>query len=103
MALYVLMKRREYDIQITVNKRSIRKVVIDPHYEEKHSASVDDQVVLRLVKQLDGRLFEPDAAQPPYTYFVTDDMVLGEKRYKLIWLLEDDALYVGIVNAYRRK
>jgi hypothetical protein len=98
-----MMKRREYGIEITVNGQVVHKVIIDPHYEEKHGASVDDQIVLELVKQLDGELFEPEAIQPPYTYFVTEGMELNGKRYKLIWLLEDDQLYVGIVNAYRRK
>lgn len=59
-----MMKRREYDIEITVNGQTVHKVIIDPHYEEKHGASVDDQIVLELVKQLDGELFEPEAIQP---------------------------------------
>ncbi len=96
------MKRREYDIQIIVNGHKVCKVVIDPHYEVKHSATVNDQVILRLVSQLDGRYFEPDDAEPPYLYFVTDGIVLDGKRYKLVWLLEDDKLYIGVVNAHRR-
>ena len=78
------------------------KVIIDPHYEIKHSASVDDQVILRLVRQLDGRFFETDDVERPYSYFVTDNMVLDGKRYKLVWLLEDNEFYIGIVNAHRR-
>ena len=97
------MNRRVYDIRIKVNGQQIHKVIIDPHYKEKHARSVDDKIILSLVRQLDGQMFEPDAIDPPYTYFVTDDMKLNGKRYKLCWLLEDDALYVGIVNAHRRK
>lgn len=39
----------------------------------------------------------------PYEYFVTDRLTLDKKLYKLVWLLEDDQLYIGVVNAYRRK
>jgi hypothetical protein len=48
------VNRREYDISVTVNERRITKVVIDPHYELKHSDSVSDNVILSLVKLLDG-------------------------------------------------
>jgi len=97
------MGRQEYDIKITVNGRPINKVIIDSHYEEKHAKSVDDQVILGLVKQLDGEFFEPDDVDENFSYFVTDKMVLGGKLYKLIWCLEDDKLYIGVINAYRRK
>ena len=96
------MRRREYDLQITVNGRKIRKVIIDPHYETKHSGSLDDQIILRLVNELDGQWFEPDDEYAPYLYFVTDGMVMNGKKYKLIWLMEADKFYIGVVNAYRR-
>ncbi len=96
------MKRREYDIDIVVNRRRITKVIIDSHYENKHSATIDDQIVLKLVKTLDGEIIEPDTEDPPYSYFSQDRIELDGKFYKLIWLLEDDELYVGVVNVYRR-
>ncbi len=96
------MKRREYGIDILVNRRRITKVIIDTHYEKKHSATVDDQIILKLVETLDGEVIEPDAEDPPYSYFSQDRIELDGKFYKLIWLLEDDELYVGVVNAYRR-
>ncbi len=98
-----LMERLEYDIRIKVNGRKIKQVVIDHHYKTKHSASVNDQIILQLVRQLDGQMFEPDGEDGAYTYFVTDDMLLKGKHYKLIWLLEGDKLYIGVINAYRRK
>ena len=97
------MERREYQISLTVNNCSIRTVVIDPHFEAKHSASIDDQIILGLVKQLDGRFFEPDAVNGLFAYFVTDKILLAGKAYKLVWLLENDALYIGVINAFRRK
>ena len=71
------MQRREYSIDITVNGRRINKVIIDPHYELKHSSSVHDQIILDLVKQLDGQFFKPDGIDKPYQYFKTDNRCWG--------------------------
>lgn len=97
------MDRREYKAKLLINGVHIKKVIIDPHYEEKHSESINDKVILELVQMLDGKTFEPDAVRPPYTYYVTDRMSLRGKKYKLIWLLEEQQIYVGVINAYRRK
>lgn len=96
------MSRREYNIQITINGHKITQVIVDPHYEAKHSGSINDQIVLRLVQLLDGQFFEPDDIDVSYRYFISDGLVLDGKRYKLVWLLEDDKLYIGVVNAHRR-
>ena len=96
------MKRREYKINITVNKERINKVIIDPHYEAKHSKSISDELILALVKTLDGREFEPEKEDPPFTYFMTDQLQISGKSYKLVWLLEEGHIYIGIINAYRR-
>ena len=50
------MKRREFDISIVVNHIRITKVIIDPHYEEKHAKSITDKIILELVKTLDGQV-----------------------------------------------
>ena len=96
-------QRREYELKITVNSRQIHKVVIDSHYEEKHAESINDELILDLVKLLDGGTYPVESKQGAYKYFVTDDLALGDKFYKLVWLLEDDELYIGVVNAHRRK
>jgi hypothetical protein len=97
------MNRREYDISITVNERQIVKVIIDSHYEAKHAGSMSDETIVKLAKLLDGGIFPIQERKGPYEYFVTDGLSLGERLYKLVWLLEDDHIYIGIVNAYRRK
>ena len=95
--------RREYKIKIMVNKKLLDKVVIDPHYEEKHAGAVSDEIILELVKQLDGNTFKPaDIDSDGFEYYVNDKMELEGKLYKLIWLLQDGEIYIGIVNAYRR-
>jgi hypothetical protein len=96
------MARREYSISIEFNFKRINKVIIDPHYEEKHVESITDEIILELVKKLDGLVAIPDDVSPPYTYFTEDKMELNGKLYRLVWLLEDDQIYIGVVNAHRR-
>ena len=94
-------KRRTHKIRpITVNGIRVVQVVIDPHYEEKHSSSINDALILRLVRELDGRLELPETKTDHYSYFATL-VGFGKKQFRLIWLLEDHAIYIGVVNAYR--
>lgn len=95
------MKRREYTIDIVFNGINIKKVIIDPHFELKHSKSVNDEIILQLVNKLDGELLIPDDIKQPYSYFV-EEIILNSKRYKMIWLIEDEQIYIGVVNVYRR-
>ena len=97
------MARRRYPISITINQRQIQTAIIDDHYEEKHSSSVNDELILALVSQLDKKYFEAVDVKEPYSFFVTDQMECNKRYYKLIWLLEKDEVYVGVVNAYRQK
>lgn len=85
---------------ITVNGKRIVQVIIDAHYEEKHRAYMNDDLILELVKQLDGRREFQEAKTGRYSYFATL-IELDEKKYRLVWLLEDHAIYNGVVNAYR--
>lgn len=104
-AIFDLVKseQRTYKIRpITVNERKIVQVVIDPHYEEKHGEHMSDDLILKLVQELDGRLELPEEESGRYSYFATL-IEYRNKQYRLIWLLEDHAIYIGIVNAYRDK
>lgn len=51
------MARREYSIDLTINGRRLKKLVIDPHYEIKHSESVNDEIIIQLVNELDGGFY----------------------------------------------
>lgn len=96
-------EQKIYSIEpIIINGIKIVRVVIDMHYKEKHADHISDELILRLVKDLDGRKELPEAKTKQYSYFVTR-IDLDEKQYRLIWLLEDHAVYVGVVNAYREK
>ena len=94
-------ERRTYPIRpIQVNDRKIVQVVIDSHYEKRHSKAMSDELILKLVAQLNGRKEIPEASKGPYFFFATL-LEHNSKQYRLIWLLEEDAIYIGVVNAYR--
>lgn len=97
------MSRRIYPLKLTINSQQLEQVVVDPHYEGKHSDSITDEIILSLVKQLDGKTFVPiDRDEQGFQYFVNDRLELDGKFYKLIWMLHNEELFVGIVNTYRR-
>lgn len=77
-------------------------MIIDPHYQEKHADHMTDELILELVKTLDGEEHEPETEDPPFSYYTKDRIKIGEKFYKLVWLFEEDQIYVGVINAYRR-
>lgn len=85
---------------IVINGVRVTQVVIDPHFEEKHSTSINDALIIKLVLKLDGRRELAVSKNGRYSYFATL-IELNSKQYRLIWLLEDHAVYVGVVNAYR--
>ncbi len=95
------MGRRNYKISpIVVNGRICSEVIIDSHYEEKHFDHINDDLILELVQRLNGRFEIPADAKDEFTYFVTI-IGLNHKHYRLVWLLEDDSVYIGVVNAFR--
>jgi len=85
------------------NYQRFTELVIDPHFEEKHSSSISDELIIELVKKLDGKFIFPEKVSAPFSYFVEDKVEHSGKLYKLIWLTEDKQIYIGVVNAYRRK
>ncbi len=96
------MSRREYQVNIVINDQRFSKLIIDPHYQEKHSDYMTDDLILELVKTLDGEEPESEPEDPPFSYYTKDRIKIGEKFYKLVWLFEEDQIYVGVINAYRR-
>jgi hypothetical protein len=95
------MKRRELKIRtITINGRRISKVILDPHVD-KHKDMTDD-VILDLVRELDGAEQRPDDTKVPFEYYVSR-IKIYDKQYRLVWPLEDNQLYIGIVTAFRER
>lgn len=95
------MSRRIYKIApITVNEEIYTEVVIDSHYELKHSDHINDELIISLVLLLDGAEQLPEDAKEPFNYYTTI-IEFKNKTYRLVWLLEDGKLYIGVVNAFR--
>ncbi len=95
------MSRSEYEIKsISINNTLITKVIIDDHYRERHAESITDELILSLVNLLNNRFELPDSTDGDYSYFATI-IELESKQYRLVWLLEDKQIYIGIVNAFR--
>jgi hypothetical protein len=94
--------RRVYDVSISVNNKIITKVIIDPHYAIKHSDSIDDTIILKLVSLLDGGIFTPEMERDGFTYYKTEPLIIDDKNYRLIWLLDEYGIYIGVINAFRR-
>jgi hypothetical protein len=93
------MSRREFIIRkITVNGKSISRVLVDDHVR-KHKDITDD-LILDLVKQLDGTDSLPDDVKGEFQYYVNLFESEG-KQYRIVWLLEKGKLYIGVVTVYR--
>jgi hypothetical protein len=66
------MARRVYPVVLVVNDRKISKVIIDSHFEEKHSATVNDEIILALVQLLHKGTYPSEANDGEFEYFVVD-------------------------------
>jgi hypothetical protein len=94
------MGRKHFDIiEIKVNGKLANRVIIDSHATERHP-DITDETVLDLVLMLNEVEQIPDDIKAPYEYYVSL-LLLNSKQYRLVWLLEEGELYVGVITAYR--
>ncbi|MGK5087030.1 hypothetical protein WDW86_05685 [Bdellovibrionota bacterium FG-2] len=95
--------RREYLLKVEVNGRRFNRVVIDDHYQAKHSASITDQVILELVRSLNGSDSPPETVLASgFEVYVDEPLFLGDKPYRLVWTTHPKENYIGVINAFRR-
>ena len=94
-------QRRSYQISpIVFNGQIYTEVIIDPHYELRHRAKINDDLILSLVILLSGCFESGVDRKEDHTYFVKK-IELDNKLFRLIWLTEKDKSYIGVVNAFR--
>ena len=95
--------RRSYPINIRVNRTAFNEVVVDPHFEVKHSKAMNDEIILALVQNLDGRELEPVGVDSDgFCYFKTEPMYYRGKPFRLVWLIDPEKTYIGVLNCFRR-
>ena len=93
--------RRKYQVSIYINQAHFLELIVDPHFEEKHGKSMDDKVILQLVKNLDGQIFSPiDVDRDGFRYFKTEPMFFKGNPYRLIWLIDPDETYIGVIKLF---
>jgi hypothetical protein len=72
-----------------------------PEYRLKHGDSMNDEIILDLVKTLDGKKFPPEKVQGENEYFTVEPVYLFEKPYRVVLVLCLTDNYLGVVNAFR--
>lgn len=92
--------RKEYDLNVMINGRTLSRVIIDQHYKDKHS-EVTDEIILGLIREINGDNFDIESENNGFQYFTVEPVLYEEKPYRLILLLciHDD--FLGVVNAFR--
>lgn len=96
------MDHPEYPLKLTVNGRSVTRVLIDQHYKVKHP-ELSDPVILDLVLELDGKFLDVAAVRGSFEYFRAEPVVLDDKPYRVVFLLCIGEDFLGVVNAFRVK
>ncbi len=92
---------RRYELVVEFNSKQFGELWIDPHYEEKHRDSINDQLILELVKKVDGWLMTLSCEVRGYEFYEAEGVYEG-KVYRLILVIPPDGEYLGVRNAYRR-
>ena len=93
--------RNEYPLELTINDKLIHRLIIDQHYKEKHHGSVNDSLILDLVKTIDGETFEIERENGIFQYFTAEPVFKDDKPYRLVLLLCVCDDYLGVINAFR--
>lgn len=92
---------RIYGVVIRLNDILFGEVWIDSHYEEKHSESINDELILSLLRHLSGQVFTPNSQVNGYSYYVID-VYFQMKPYRLVLVIPDHHNYLGVRTVYRR-
>ncbi len=70
----------------------------------KHKSSMNDEIILELVKALNLRTFLPTAiSESGKKFFVNEPWSYKGKPYRLIWFIPKDKGFLGVRNAFRSR
>ena len=96
-----MLVRPEYLLKLIINGRKVNRIIIDQHYRLNHSESVNDDIILDLVRTLDGKKIPPERVKGEFEYFTVEPVYCLTKPYRLILVLCLTDTYLGVVNAFR--
>ena len=94
------MRRSSYHVRMVFNKQQIDEIIIDQHYSKKHP-EMNDDIILSLVRKLNSQYRIPAKQDDDFLYFVEDPIIYNLKPYRLIYFLQKNCHYIGVVNAFR--
>ncbi len=95
--------RNEYALRVRLNRRLFNRVLVDDHYKVKHHRRMNDMLILRLVKSLEGTLLDYQTVTTDGWQIMVKDPVYDEdKTYRLVLCTHPDENYIGVINAFRR-
>ena len=67
----IICMRREYDIEpLNINKIFINKLIVDGHLD-KHSDHIDDELIKKIIRSLDGQRVDPAKEADGFKYFAS--------------------------------
>lgn len=92
--------RVEYDLSLRFVDIEIKKVIIDQYYSYKHF-EMNDWIILELIKTLNFRKYLAESEVGNYRYFSIEPVFHNSKPYRIVFLLEKECNYVGVINAFR--
>ena len=62
---------------------------------------LSDDLILKLVKTLDGGNYEVETLHWGFEYFAVEPVYLEDKTYRVVLVLALGEDYLGVVNAFR--
>lgn len=92
--------RNEYPLQLVINHRQIKRVIVDQHYKEKHP-DVTDEIILELIRSIDGEDFLVEGERGNFQYFTAEPVFKDDNPYRLVMMLCIFDDYLGVINAFR--
>ena len=93
--------RTEHVVSIMINERRLNRIVIDQHYLTKHADSMNDELILDLVKSIDGGFYDVESEDSLFQYLVAEPVFNMKRPYRLVMVIALYSDYLGIVNAFR--
>ena len=96
-----MRKRREYPAKIVMNRQEFLRVIIDPHYQDKHGDSVNDELILKLVNSLNHQEHPVGLVRDGFYFLKIEPVRWLGKPYRLILTFRPGDDFLGVINAFR--